>query len=260
MDSDGQQNHLKAYGITYWALAKNYKVNWLLNYRGGSFLLPDGDDIRKECQIRGVTFEVLTDGATASMLEEISSPSQNMETVVLEKAPKIAVYTPKGKQPWDDAVTMVLTYAEIPYTEIYDTEVLSDQLVLYEWLHLHHEDFTGQYGKFFGNYRNASWYIQQKAEAEALAKQLGFNKVSEEKLAVATKIRDYVIGGGFMFAMCSATDSFDIALAAQNTDICEPMFDGDASEPNYQAKIDYNNTFAFKDFILEKFQSNSVPV
>ncbi|MFY7938535.1 MAG: asparagine synthetase B, partial [Flavobacterium sp.] len=252
MDSDGQQNHLKAYGITYWALAKNYKVNWLLNYRGGSFLLPDGEDIRKECQIRGVTFQVLTDGATASMLEEISSPSQNMETVILEKAPKIAVYTPKGKQPWDDAVTMVLTYAEIPYTEIYDTEVLSDQLVLYEWLHLHHEDFTGQYGKFFGNYRNAPWYIQQKAEAEALAKKLGFNKVSEEKLAVATKIRDYVIGGGFMFAMCSATDSFDIALAAQNTDICEPMFDGDESEPNYQSKLDYSNTFAFKDFILER--------
>ena len=252
MDNEGQQNHLKAYGITYWALAKSYKVNWLLNYRGGSFLLPDSDDIRKECQIRGVSFEVLTDGATAAILEEISSPSQNMETVVLEKAPKIAVYTPKGKQPWDDAVTMVLTYAEIPYTEIYDEEVLSDQLVLYEWLHLHHEDFTGQYGKFFGNYRNAPWYIQQKLEAEALAKKLGFNKVSEEKRAVATKIRDYVIGGGFMFAMCSATDSFDIALSAESTDICEPMFDGDQSEPNYQAKIDYTNTFAFKDYILEK--------
>ena len=252
MDNEGQQNHLKAYGITYWALAKSYKVNWLLNYRGGSFLLPDGDDIRKECQIRGVSFEVLSDGATAAILEEISSPSQNMETVVLEKAPKIAVYTPKGKQPWDDAVTMVLTYAEIPYTEIYDEEVLSDQLVLYEWLHLHHEDFTGQYGKFFGNYRNAPWYIQQKLEAEALAKKLGYNKVSEEKRAVATKIRDYVIGGGFMFAMCSATDSFDIALSAESTDICEPMFDGDASEPNYQSKIDYTNTFAFKDYILEK--------
>jgi len=252
MDADGQQNHLKAYGITYWALSKSYKVNWLLNYRGGSFLLPDGEDIRKECQIRGVTFEVLTDGATTKILEEISSPSQNMETVVLEKAPKIAVYTPKGKQPWDDAVTMVLTYAEIPYTEIYDEEVLSDQLVLYEWLHLHHEDFTGQYGKFFGAYRNAPWYIQQKLEAEALAKKLGYSKVSEEKRAVALKIRDYVIGGGFMFAMCSATDSFDIALSAETTDICEPMFDGDESEPNYQSKIDYTNTFAFKDFILER--------
>lgn len=252
MGSEGQQNHLKAYGITYWALEKSYKVSWLLNYRGGSFLLPDDEAIRRECKIRGVTFEILSDGATNAILEEISSPSQNMETVILEKAPKIAVYTPKGKQPWDDAVTMVLTYAEIPYTEIYDEEVLSDQLLLYDWLHLHHEDFTGQYGKFFGNYRNAPWYIEQKKEAENLAKKLGYNKVSEEKLAVALKIRDYVIGGGFMFAMCSATDSFDIALSAEGVDICEPMFDGDASEGNYQTKIDYNNSFAFKDFILER--------
>ena len=252
MEAEGQQNHLKAYGITYWALDKSYKVSWLLNYRGGSFLLPDAPEIRKECQIRGVTFEVLSDAATNSILEDISSPSQNMETVVLEKAPKIAVYTPKGKQPWDDAVTMVLTYAEIPYTEIYDEEVLSDQLLLYDWLHLHHEDFTGQYGKFFGNYRSTPWYIQQKADAEALAKKLGYNKVSEEKLAVAKKIRDFVIGGGFMFAMCSATDSFDIALSAEGVDICEPMFDGDPSEGNYQSKIDYRKSFAFKDYILER--------
>jgi len=252
MEAEGQQNHLKAYGITYWALDKNYKVSWLLNYRGGSFLLPDDNAIRRECQIRGVTFEVLSEGNANVILEEISSPSQNMETVILEKAPKIAVYTPKGKQPWDDAVTMVLTYAEIPYTEIYDEEVLSDQLVLYDWLHLHHEDFTGQYGKFFGAYRNAPWYIEQKKEAEDLAKKLGYNKVSEEKLAVAIKIRDYVIGGGFMFAMCSATDSFDIALAADGVDICEPMFDGDGSSPNYQSKINYNNSFAFKNFILER--------
>lgn len=252
MDAEGQQNHLKAYGITYWALSKDYKVNWLLNYRGGSFLIPDTEEIRHECKIRGVTFEILSDGNTASILEDISSPSQNMEAVVLEKAPKIAVYTPKGMQPWDDAVTMVLTYAEIPYTEVYDEEVLSDQLLLYEWLHLHHEDFTGQYGKFFGAYRNAPWYIEQKLEAEKLANKLGYNKVSEEKLAVAKKIRDYVIGGGFMFAMCSATDSFDIALAAEGVDICEPMFDGDASSPNYQERIDYNNSFAFKNFTLEK--------
>ena len=252
MDDEGQQNHLKAYGITYWALAKSYKVNWLLNYRGGSFLLPDGDDIRKECQIRGVSFEVLTDGATAAILEEISSPSQNMETVVLEKAPKIAVYTPKGKQPWDDAVTMVLTYAEITFTPIYDEEVLSDGLLLYDWLHLHHEDFTGQYGKFFGAYRNTPWYIEQKNDAEKLAAKLGYSKVSEEKLAVAKKIRDFVIGGGFMFAMCSATDSFDIALSAEGVDICEPMFDGDPSEGNYQARIDYSKSFAFKDFILDR--------
>ena len=252
MDETTQQNHLKAYGITYWCLDKNYKASWLLNYRGGSFLLPDAPEIRKECQIRGVSFEILSDSEEAQILDEISSPSQNMETVILEKAPKIAVYTPKGKQPWDDAVTMVLTYAEIPFTPIYDEEVLSDQLLLYDWLHLHHEDFTGQYGKFFGAYRNAPWYIEQKKDAEALAAKLGYAKVSQEKGAVANKIRDFVIGGGFMFAMCSATDSFDIALAADGVDICEPMFDGDASSPNYQSKINYGNTFAFKDFILER--------
>lgn len=252
MDDVSQKNHIKAYGITYWVLSKDYKASWLLNYRGGSFLLPDAPEIRKECQIRGVSFEILSDGEANQILEEISSPSQNMETVVLEKAPKIAVYTPKGKQPWDDAVTMVLTYAEIPFTPIYDEEVLTDQLLLYDWLHLHHEDFSGQYGKFYGAYRNAPWYIEQKREAELLAAKLGFTKVSEAKLAVAKKIRDFVIGGGFMFAMCSATDSFDIALAAEGVDICEPMFDGDDSDPNYQARIDYTRTFAFKDFILER--------
>jgi hypothetical protein len=252
MDDVSQKNHLKAYGITYWCLDKQYKASWLLNYRGGSFLLPDAPEIRKECQIRGVSFEVLSDGEANQILDEISSPSQNMETVVLEKAPKIAVYTPKGKQPWDDAVTMVLTYAEIPFTPIYDEEVLNDQLILYDWLHLHHEDFSGQYGKFYGAYRNAPWYIDQKKEAETLAAKLGFSKVSEAKLAVAKKIRDFVIGGGFMFAMCSATDSFDIALAAEGVDICEPMFDGDDSEANYQSKIDYAKTFAFKNFILDR--------
>ena len=252
MDETTQQNHLKAYGITYWALEKQYKVSWLLNYRGGSFLLPDAAEIRKECQIRGVSFEPISDGETNTILAEIASPSQNMETVVLERTPKIAVYTPKGKQPWDDAVTLVLTYAEIPFTPIYDEEVLSDKLLLYDWLHLHHEDFTGQYGKFFGNYKNMPWYIEQKKEAEALAAKLGYNKVSEAKLAVAKKIRDFVIGGGFMFAMCSATDSFDIALEAEGVDICEPMFDGDPSEGNYQSKIDYRKSFAFKDYILER--------
>ncbi|MBS1533713.1 MAG: asparagine synthetase B [Bacteroidetes bacterium] len=252
MDEIAQKNHLKAYGITYWTLNKNYKASWLLNYRGGSFLLPDAEEIRRECQIRGVSFELLSDAEAQQILDEISSPSQNMETVVLEKAPKIAVYTPKGKQPWDDAVTMVLTYAEIPFTPIYDEEVLKDQLVLYDWLHLHHEDFTGQYGKFYGSYRNAPWYIEQKKEAEALAAQLGYGKVSQEKLAVAKKIRDFVIGGGFMFAMCSATDSFDIALSAEGVDICEPMFDGDPSDPNYQSRIDYSRAFAFKDFILDR--------
>lgn len=252
MDETTQQNHLKAYGITYWCLSRDYKASWLLNYRGGSFLLPDAEEIRKECKIRGVSFEVLSDSEEASILNDISSPSQNMESVILEKAPKIAVYTPKGKQPWDDAVTLVLTYAEIPFTPIYDEEVLSDQLLLYDWLHLHHEDFTGQYGKFYAAYKNTPWYIDQKRDSEALAAKLGYSKVSQEKGAVAKKIRDFVIGGGFMFAMCSATDSFDIALAADGVDICETMFDGDPSESNYQAKLNYGNSFAFKDFILER--------
>ena len=252
MDADGQKNHLKAYGITFWTLDKQLKVKWLLNYRGGSFLLPDTEAIQQECQIRGVSFEVISNAKAERILEDIASPSQNMEAVVLEKAPKIAVYTPKGKLPWDDAVTMVLKYAEIPYETVYDEEVLNDGLLLFDWLHLHHEDFTGQYGKFYANYRASSWYIEEKKEAEALALKLGYGKVSEAKLDVALKIRNYVLGGGFMFAMCSATDSFDIALAAEGIDICEPMFDGDGSDPAYQSKIDFNRTFAFTNFLLER--------
>jgi hypothetical protein len=252
MDEASQKEHLKAYGITYWTLEKQVKAKWLLNYRGGSFLLPDSDEIRKECKIRGVSFEVISDSKATQILEEISSPSKNMEAVVLEKAPKIAVYSPKGNLPWDDAVTMVLTYAEIPYEIIYDEEVLRDELLLYDWLHLHHEDFTGQYGKFYRAYRSAPWYIKEKNKSEALATKLGYAKVSEEKRDVALKIRDYVVGGGFMFAMCSATDSFDIALSAEGVDICEPMFDGDASDANYQNKIDFKKTFAFKKYILER--------
>ncbi|TDY07285.1 hypothetical protein A8975_2829 [Meridianimaribacter flavus] len=252
MDAEGQKNHLKAYGVTYWTLEKQLKVKWLLNYRGGSFLVPDTEEIQRECQIRGVSFEVISNSKAEEILELISSPSQNMEAVVLEKAPKIAVYTPYGLQPWDDAVTMVLTYAEIPYDTIYDEEVLNDALLLYDWLHLHHEDFTGQYGKFYRSFKSAAWYIEEKKEAEALAARLGYSKVSQEKLAVAKKIKDYVVGGGFMFAMCSATDSFDIALSAEGVDICEPMFDGDGSDPGYQNKIDYSKTFAFKDYLLER--------
>ncbi|MFO7745414.1 MAG: asparagine synthetase B [Psychroflexus sp.] len=252
MDFETQDNHLKAYGISYWLLEKDQKVQWLLNYRGGSFLSPFSEELKRECTIRGVSFEVISDTKSEEILKTISSPSQNMEAVLLEKAPKIAVYSPQGNAPWDDAVTMVLEFAEIPYKTIYDKEVLNDELLLYDWLHLHHEDFTGQYGKFYRAYRSAPWYIQEKKEAEALAQSLGYNKVSEEKLAVAKKINDYVIGGGFMFAMCSATDSFDIALSADGVDICEPMFDGDPSEAGYQNKIDYSKTFAFTDFILEK--------
>ncbi|MET6991747.1 asparagine synthetase B [Sediminicola arcticus] len=252
MDADSQKNHLKAYGITYWVLTKQQKVQWLLNYRGGSFLLPDGDNIRKECQIRGVSFEIISDAQAEAILSEISSPSKNQEAVILEKAPKIAVYSPKENLPWDDAVTMVLTYAEIPYETIYDEEVLNNKLLFFDWLHLHHEDFTGQYGKFYSAYRAAPWYLEGKEQAEALASKLGYSKVSEEKRDVAKAIRNYVIGGGFMFAMCSATDSFDIALAADGVDICEPMFDGDPSEANYQNKLNYNKTFAFTNFTLER--------
>lgn len=252
MDSEGQKNHLKAYGITYWVLNKQQNVKWLLNYRGGSFLIPFTDSVEKECLVRGVSYEVLSSEKAESILKEIQSPSKNMDAVTLEKAPKIAVYSPNGNQPWDDAVTMVLTYAEIPYETIYDTEVLNDALLLYDWLHLHHEDFTGQYGKFYRAYRNAAWYIEQQLAAEALASSLGYIKVSDQKLAVAEKIREYVFGGGFMFAMCSATDSFDIALAAQELDICEPMFDGDGTSPNYQSQLDYSKTFAFRDFIIER--------
>ncbi len=252
MDAETQENHLKAYGITYFSLKKEQKVKWLLNYRGGSFLLEDTEEFRKECTIRGVSFEIISDTEALTILEEISSPSKNMEAVLLEKAPKIAVYSPKDKMPWDDAVTMVLNFAEIPYDVVYDEDVLNDKLAKYEWLHLHHEDFSGQYGKFYGAFRTAPWYIEGKKRAEALAKKLGYEKVSQEKLAVAKKIKNFVIGGGFMFAMCSATDSFDIALSAEGVDICEPMFDGDGTDSDYQSKIDYSKTLAFKDFTLER--------
>ena len=250
MNHDQQSNHLKAYGIVYYGLELGLKSKWLLNYNGGSFLIENNRIIEKECIIRGVSYQIISDAKAQIVLEGISSPSSNQDAVTLEKAPKIAVYSPKDKMPWDDAVTMVLTYAEIPFDVIYDKEVLEDKLLLYEWLHLHHEDFTGQYGRFYGSFKTSPWYIQRKKNAKKLATELGFKKVSHEKLAVAKKIRDYVIGGGFMFAMCSATDSFDIALSAEGVDILESMFDGDLSESDYQSKIDFNKTFAFKDFQL----------
>lgn len=250
MSNDNQNNHLKAYGIVYYSLENGIKAKWLLNYDGGAFLLENNAQIERECKIRGVSYEIISDAKAQLILQEISAPSQNQEAVTLEKAPKIAVYSPKDKMPWDDAVTMVLTYAEIPFDLVYDKEVLEDELILYEWLHLHHEDFTGQYGRFYGAFRTAPWYIEGKQYAEKLAKTLGYDKVSESKLAVAKKIRDYVIGGGFMFAMCSATDSFDIALSAEGVDIAEAMFDGDPSEPNYQSKIDFSKTFAFTNYQL----------
>ena len=227
-----QKNHLKAYGIAYACLQTDNDVNWLLNYRGGSFSMEENTEIIKLCKLRGVSYEIVSSSQMLGILDEIADPEINMDAVKLQKAPKIAVYSPKSKRPWDDAVTLVLTYAEIPYDIVYDREVLEGVLPMYDWLHLHHEDFTGQYGKFWANYRNTAWYKEDVAFQEDLAKQLGFKKVSQLKLAVVKKIRDFVLGGGFMFAMCSATDSFDIALAADGTDICETMFDGDPMASN----------------------------
>lgn len=245
-----QANHLKAYGIAYWVLKKDTEVDWLLNYRGGSFLCKYHPAIQNELTIRGVSFEIISDAVTNQILLEISSPALNYDIMKLEKYPKIAVYSPKSKQPWDDAVTLVLTYAEIPYDVVFDDEVLRGDLAKYDWLHLHHEDFTGQYGKFYGNYANMPWYIEQQKEAEDMARKHGFPKVSQLKLAVAKRIKEFVGSGGFLFAMCSATDSFDIALAAEDTDICERMYDGDPADPHAQEKLNYENTLAFTNFHL----------
>ncbi|MGC6470107.1 MAG: asparagine synthetase B [Flavobacteriales bacterium] len=248
---ESQSNHLKAYGIAYWVLENNESVDWLLNYKGGSFMFKHQSAIEAECKIRGVSYQLIADIQSSQILKEISSPEVNQDVVKLEKVPRIAVYSPKSKLPWDDAVTLALTYAEIPYDLVYDEEVIQGLLPTYDWLHLHHEDFTGQYGKFYAAYKNAEWYRKQKLDFENSAKKLGFEKVSEAKLAVALKIRDFTAGGGFLFAMCSATDSYDIALASKDVDICEYMFDGDGADPQAQEKLNYDNTFAFKDFILE---------
>lgn len=249
---ESQSNHLKAYGIAYYLLENELVIDWLLNYRGGSFLCPHLVSVEEELILRGVSYEVLADGQVSKIKTSIASPEVNMEVVQLEKAPKIAVYTPGGKQPWDDAVTLVLEYAEIPYDKIYDSAIVMGVLPTYDWLHLHHEDFTGQYGKFYAAFRSYPWYKQQVADLEASAKSLGFNKVSELKLAVASNIKNFVLGGGFLFTMCSGTDSFDIALAAHETDICEQMFDGDPADRDCQEKLDFSNTLAFENFKLVK--------
>lgn len=243
-----QKNHLKAYGIAFMSITKGIDVSWLLNYKGGSFMFYYNNTMEDECVVRGVSYQVIADVQASAILTEIASNDNNMDEVRLTKVPKIAVYSPKNKLPWDDAVTLALTYAEIPYDVIYDEEVLSGELPKYDWIHLHHEDFTGQYGKFWSNYRNAAWYIEDVKANEAMAHKLGFEKVSQMKLAVAKKIRDFVAGGGYLFAMCSGPDSFDIALAADGVDICDTPFDGDPLDPNAQSKLNYNNCLAFTDF------------
>jgi len=258
MDESSQANHLKAYGITYWVLENNEEAYWLLNYKGGSFAFRHNPLFERECRTRGVSFEVIPDGKFNSILEEIGDYEANMDAIKLEKAPTIAVYTPevneKGEkiQPWDDAVTLVLTYAEIPYTTLYDTEVLTDQLAQYDWLHLHHEDFTGQYGKFYRMYYNTPWYRNNVRKMEELAKVNGFAKVSQLKLGVVKKIREFVAGGGFMFAMCSATDTYDIALSAEGLDVVDEIYDGDPADPSAFNRLNFRNTFAFEDFELSK--------
>jgi len=254
MEHDKQTNHLKAYGVTYWVINQGIEAYWLLNYRGGSFAFPHTKGLEAECKVRGITYQVISDAQWITIRQDISNPEVNQEAVKLEKAPKIAVYTPdfnpRGNriQPWDDAVTLVLAYAEIPFDKVYDREVLEGKLAQYDWLHLHHEDFTGQYGKFYGSQGGTPWYKLNQQKTEELASSLGFNKVSSLKLAVAKRIKEYVEGGGFMFAMCSATDTYDIALAAEGVDICAEMYDGDGFDQNAQSKLDFSKTFAFRDF------------
>lgn len=245
-----QKEHLKAYGIAYWLLTKQVEVDWLLNYRGGSFACANAQGLENELAVRGVSYQVISEAQYTGILSEIADANANMDVMKLEKVPKIAVYTPQGKQPWDDAVTMVLTYAEIPYDQIYDDEVLNGVLPKYDWLHLHHEDFTGEYGKFYASYRNRPWYQQQQHDAEAAAHRHGFAKVSQMKGAVAARMQEFIAGGGFLFAMCSATDTYDIALAGLGVDMVEAMYDGDPGDPNAQSKLNFNRTLAFKDFQL----------
>lgn len=243
-----QKDHLKSYGIAFWLLQKEVEVSWLLNYKGGSFMFTFLPEIEKECKLRGVTYQIIADAQSTAILSEIADPEANMDIIKMEKAPRVAVYSPPNMQPWDDAVTLVLKYAEIPYDIVYDKELIEDKLLNYDWLHLHHEDFTGQYGKFWANYQTQPWYIEQQRQMEETAKLLGYSKVSELKLAVSLKIRDFVLGGGFLFAMCSATDSYDVSLAAAGIDICQPQFDHDPMDANAQKKLNYENCFAFHNF------------
>lgn len=245
-----QKNHLKAYGIAFAVLEQDLTVEWLLNYRGGSFMFDYSRVFEEEMRLRGVSFEIISEAQATQIRSQIAKADVNQDIVKLEIAPKIAVYSPKSKQPWDDAVTLVLTYAEIPYEVVFDEDVMEDKLPEYDWLHLHHEDFTGQYGKFYASYSGQKWYQDQQREYEEVAKKYGFSKVSELKLAVVKKMQAYCLGGGFMFAMCSATDTYDIALAAEGIDICDRVYDGDPADPAANKKLKFDNTFAFKDFKL----------
>jgi hypothetical protein len=246
-----QTDHLKAYGITFNALIDGMKADWLLNYRGGSFLIDYSQKVVVECRVEGVLFDEISASQAAEIYSNVQSENNNTEVIRLEKAPKIAVFVPPGFAPWDDAVTLALEYANVPYDKIWNDEILRGDLSKYDWLHLHHEDFTGQYGKFYASFSNAQWYIDQQIQYETNAKRNGYKKVSEMMRDVAIGIKNYVGHGGFLFAMCSATDSYDISLAAQNVDICAQMYDGDAADSDAQQKLDFSKTLAFENFKLE---------
>ena len=241
-----QKNHLKAYGTAFWTLNNGINVEWILNYRGGSFMVDSYPEIEKECRIRGVSYDIIGAEQTLIIYNEVEV--NNMDVVLLEKAPKIAIYSPPNKQPWDDAVTLALTYAEVPNKTLWDEEVFNGGLEEFDWLHLHHEDFTGQYGKFYRNYHTADWYISQQKQFESVATKLGFNTVHNQKKALAQMVKNYVANGGFLFAMCSATDSFDIALSVLNSDAAHSVFDGSPIDNEIQKKVDYKNSLAFSDF------------
>ncbi|MDH4069725.1 MAG: asparagine synthetase B [Ignavibacteria bacterium] len=247
-----QQDHLKAYGIAFWSLTRGMEVDWLLNYRGGAFMVDYQEQIASECRIRGVNFTGLTGSEASQVYAQVQSEETNTDVIRLETPPRVAVYAPPNFQPWDDAVTLALEYAEIQYDKIWVDDVLSGKLAEYDWLHLHHEDFTGQYGKFYASFAAAAWYVEQQVMMERKAKEHGFRKVSEMEKRTARVIKEYIAGGGFLFAMCSATDTFDIALAAENVDICDVMFDGDPPDPDAQQRLDFSKSLAFTDFTLER--------
>lgn len=243
-----QTQHLKAYGIAYRYLNDGKELDWLLNYRGGSFMFPYSSALENECRLKNVSYELLDGTQTATVYADVQDMKNNTELIHLEKVAKIAVYVPPNSLPWDDAVQLVLDYAEIPYDKVWDEEVLSGKLKSYDWIHLHHEDFSGQYGKFFASFATAQWYQEQKATNEAMAKKLGFTKVSKLKLAVVKKLNEYIANGGFLFAMCSATETYDLALAAQNTDICDAVYDGDPYDADANSKLDFTDCIAFENF------------
>ncbi len=245
-----QTNHLRAYGVVFNAIGSGTRAEWLLNYKGGSFVMDYTSALDISCTAAGVSFSRMTDKDYNALIKRIKFTNFNGDVIPLTKAPKIAVYTPSNKKPWDDAVTLALTYAGIPFDKVYVDEVMAGALSKYDWLHLHHEDFTGQYGKFWATYKDVPWYREDCRVAERLAARHGFRKVSQMQLAMVKKIRDFVAGGGNLFAMCSATDTYDIALAAAGTDICDTPFDGDGIDPAAQAKLNFGNCFAFTGFTV----------